>query len=274
MDDLRPAFVPNSRANRLEDYQLRRPVDPEAARRWVDLRGPDEVARQVQIAFAGAARPVAVPASRQPTWSHRFEMARGLPSGLTPMLKLLTDVLSMRRAPKLDVAIAFDWYKKVEEDIDPHDWANTYVGGLVHRGKYYRLTPWRQATALTKLVDLTVDFIRAHPLYANVEYVLSIPGSKADGESFGEKYAARVADATKKRLIATTCSIGARSEAKEGNTSGLMGNVEMPTKVRGPVIIVDDVYRSGSSMQAVAHAARKAGATRVFGLAAVKTIRS
>src|SRR6185369_12253203 len=115
----------------------------------------------------------AVPDSRKPTWSHRFELPRGVPAGLSAMLKLLTQVLSLRRVSKLDVAIALDWYKQVEDGVKPGDWENTKVGDLVHRGKYYRLTPWRQASALNKLVDLTVAFVREHPLYANAEYVLS-----------------------------------------------------------------------------------------------------
>jgi adenine/guanine phosphoribosyltransferase-like PRPP-binding protein len=48
----------------------------------------------------------------------------------------------------------------------------------------------------------------------------------------------------------------------------------VPTAIRGrSALIVDDVFRSGGSMAAVAKAARTAGAQEIFGICPVRTIR-
>ena len=48
----------------------------------------------------------------------------------------------------------------------------------------------------------------------------------------------------------------------------------VPVEIRGrSALIVDDVFRSGGSMVAVAKAAREAGAQEIFGICPTRTMR-
>jgi hypothetical protein len=267
-------FVSDSRGNRLEAYEIRRPHDVESAVRWVDLRGPDEVARQVVLAFAGAVVQVVLPNRRAGEWTHRLEMRRGVPEGLVALLDQLKGVLTLPRSKYLDVAIALDFYKVPPEGDEQRDkWDNTEVGGLVHRAKYYRFSPYRQRRAQAELVARTARFVRGHPLYSSAGSVIAPPGHKGSGNSFGEQFAGLVAKAVDKPMIRCLAQ-GERRPSKEGNGDSSQGTFDVASTLRGPVIIVDDVYRSGGTMRAVAFAARRAGAGRVFGFAAVKTMRN
>ncbi|MEV6812387.1 phosphoribosyltransferase [Micromonospora sp. NPDC051296] len=268
-----PAFESDSRANRLKAYEVGKPVDAATTARWVDLCGPEEVATQVALAYPSSVR-VEVPPGRRSEWSHRFFFESGPPDSLTGMLDFLKKYLTLTATPRLDFAVAFDWYKKPEDGVEPNQWKNTTVGELVYRGKYYKLNPIAQRRALTQLATGTAKAIAIHPLYSSATTVITVPGHKNDGKSFGEKYAARVASELEKTLVVTECTIGERPPAKETGSADLDGKFHIRSTLAGPAIIIDDVYRSGGSFRATALAALHAGATHVYGLAAVRTLRN
>jgi len=84
-----------------------------------------------------------------------------------------------------------------------------------------------------------------------------------------------VARKSGKLLVETTSLLGPRQQRKTGEaTEDLSSAFAMPTSLQGGVIVLDDVVRSGTSLSAVAIAARRAGAMAVSGFAAVKTMRS
>lgn len=128
----------------------------------------------------------------------------------------------------------------------------------------------RRASAHT-LIDSLSDVVSRHPSMRVAPSVVSVPGSNGDGNSVGEYIARRLAELTGKALIVTT---GPAREPREagGSYQGLDGLFELPSLVDGACIVVDDVFKSGTTMRATALAARRAGATAVYGLAAVKTI--
>ncbi|MGQ5259586.1 phosphoribosyltransferase [Micromonospora sp. ZYX-F-536] len=269
-----PAFHSDSRANRLKAYEVGTSVNAVHPAQWVDLCGPEEVATQLELVFASSAKRVEVPSDRRAQWSHRFDFDQGLPAPLVPMLEFLKKYLSLAKMPHLDVGIAFDWYKVPEDGVESSKWKNSKPGELVHRSKYWRV-PFAQSQALKKLIDGTVAVIAEHPLLTASPTVLTVPGSAGDGKSVGERYAAGVASKTGKNLVRTTCTTtGARKQAKESGSAHLEGTFLIDSPLSGSVIIIDDVCRTGGTFRATALAARQAGATHVFGLAAVRTLRN
>jgi predicted amidophosphoribosyltransferase len=76
-------------------------------------------------------------------------------------------------------------------------------------------------------------------------------------------------------LVETKCSQQHRPEAKSGaETAELESMFSVDSSVKDwVVLIVDDVYRSGSSMSAVARVAEQAGARGRLGLVGARTLR-
>jgi hypothetical protein len=264
-----PAFVPDGRANRLKGYGITKLVQV-TSDRWLYLCGPEEVAQQFRM--LGSCREVEVPQESRSKYTHVFHFMEPSQDELRAMSDLLKEVLTLTTKSDLDCAIAFDWYKIPPEDDSPK-WPNTETGELIYRGKYYN-PGVAQNRARRELVDKFVKILADHPLYRGCAQIVTVPGHKADSQSFGERLAATVAAKAGKTLVETQSPGGPRPQAKEGPSQVTDGHFTMPIPLQGDVIVLDDVYRSGTTMNAVAKAAKRAGAQRVFGLAAVRTMRN
>jgi hypothetical protein len=264
-----PVFMGNGRADAVEKVLwTHRTDDPTKTPRWLYLCGPDGAATQVLLAGGRACHQIEIPKQFAGTYSHGIHFANGVPAEIWALAALLRDdVLTLRRYPHLDCAIVLDWYKEVREDVDPMHWPNTPVGDLIYKGKYWKEdTPVRKK-ARTDLVEALADVITKHPLYRDAGSIVTIPGSKGDRLSFGERLASTVAKEVGKPLITTQA--GAHEPRKAGSVVHLE-DCKMP-RIEGAVIVLDDVIKSGGTMSAVAQVARDSGASKVFGLAAVKT---
>lgn len=263
-------FMPDSRANRLKDFAIYMPQDGVAPDRWLYLCGPDEVAKQ--FLMLGGCEREAVPEEHADAWSHRLHFARNFSQSHVAMAMLLKDVLSLTTKQHLDCAIALDWYKIPPLDNTPR-WPNTPSGELVYRAKYYS-SGSDKTTARRALIEKYVEILDGHPLYRNCNAIATVPGHMANGASFGETLAADVAKSSGKHLIVTQSPGGPRPAAKETTAPINDGHFRIPFNLRGDVIVLDDVYRSGTTMNAVAKAVRTAGARRALGIAAVRTLRN
>lgn len=265
-----PAFIPDGRANRLKEYALMKLAEKVAPDRWLYLCGPEEVAHQIRL--LGKCTPEELADEKRREWTHRFHLVESDKEELRSVCELLKVVLSLTTKDDLDFAIAFDWYKDPVGD-DPMKWPNTESGELIYRSKYYSPGTARNR-ARTELLDKFSSVIDRHPLLRECPNIVTVPGHKADGQSFGEQLAAKVASGTGKQIIRTESPGGSRPQAKEGTAAIADGHFAMPGGISGDVIVLDDVYRSGTTMNAVARAAKRAGARRAFGLAAVRTMRN
>ncbi|MEV8392934.1 MULTISPECIES: hypothetical protein [unclassified Streptomyces] len=238
--------------------------------RWLYLCGPEEVAHQIRL--LGKCTPEELAEERRREWTHEFHLMESDQEELRSMCELLKVVLSLTTKSDLDFAIAFDWYKDPIGD-DPMKWPNTISGELIYRSKYYSPGTARNK-ARTELLDEFSSVIEKHPLLRECSNIVTVPGHKADGQSFGERLAAKVAAKTGKEIVRTESPGGSRPQAKEGTAAIAEGHFVMPDEISGDLIVLDDVYRSGTTMNAVARAAKRAGARRAFGLAAVRTMRN
>ncbi|WP_261675280.1 phosphoribosyltransferase [Streptomyces lusitanus] len=268
------AFESNGRADRLEKYQFLTRADIDTPEKWIDLCGSQAIARQFLSAYPTQCVEVEVPQEEAASWSHRLYFAQGLPAGVATFAQLMTKILTLVTHPPLDFALVLDWYKIPDPDIDPYYWHNTEAGELNRRSKYFNGSPGIQAAARDKLVDQLSHVISEHPLYRDAAYLVTVPGSAADGKSHAEQLAQKIAHSTGKRIIQTQSLKGPRPPAKEQQTLLSPDDFALPHSVTGDVVIVDDVYRSGGTMRAVAGAAKRSGATRALGLAIVRTMRN
>lgn len=209
-------------------------------------------------------------ASRHFPFNYRFDWPHAIPSEVREMTELLKEVLTMPRMPHLDFAITLDWYS-IPPDAEHNYFRHTAAGDMVNKGKY-----WQEGQArrdAKKDISASIkDLLTIHPVLLDTPTLVTVPGSKADFGSFGERLAKHIATATGKELVQTQCKSGERKQRKEDSTVDLTDEFVMPSSLDGEVIILDDVYKSGTSMDAVALAARKAGATSVYGVAIAKTL--
>jgi hypothetical protein len=266
-----PAFIGNGRADLVEAHAVVS-ADGGSPLQWLYLNGPVEAALQVEMAGGVGCVMDHVPDHSSSKFSHVFRCAGGVPPDVLGLVELLEEIPTLRQRAHVSAAVVLDWYKIPEDDVDPHLWANTEAGELVHKSKYRTGTAC--AVAKGELLDRMVDVINRHPLFRAATSIVTVPGSAADGQSFGERLARKVAETVEKPHLDTVSVFGPRPPRKQGGTPLSEDAFALPASVSGDVLIVDDVYSSGGSMGAAAYAALRAGAERVFGLSAARTMKN
>lgn len=243
------------------------------------LRGPFEVVQQV-MALAPEYRLLPDNVTAGPRWTHALRSLRtDVGESVRTLLGLLTEVVCLPSPPHVDFALALDWYKIPEEDVNPYYWSNTSTAELVSSGKYkYKNNGDMQRRAGLQLVDLMCDVVERHGILSRATIVLDVPGHDSTRVSFGSRVAATMATRRSIRLIRVTAKSEFRPEAKDLGESERLNSLDGEFSVLQvlygqPVLIADDVFRSGTSMGAVASAARKAGAGKIYGICGVRTMR-
>ena len=268
-------FYPDSRGNRLERWEVASVGSGHVLR----LRGPIEVVEQVQ-AVAPEYHGRAYPASTVSEWTHELSSPDPtIKREVRQLLELLERVLSLPSLPPIKFAIALDWYKIPMDGLDSHEWPNTEIGDLVNKGKYlYKTREKQKNTVGRNLAGRICYTISRHPALDNAEVILNVPGHDWKILSFGPRIAATVAKYRRMPGLRVTAKSKFRPEAKSlsrGQSAALLEDqFIVPPEIRGrSALIVDDVFRSGGSMVAVARAAHEAGAREIFGICPTRTMR-
>jgi Phosphoribosyl transferase domain len=115
--------------------------------------------------------------------------------------------------------------------------------------------------ATSGLVTQLAAVVQAHPDYAAANYVAGVPGR------FSARLAEAVAESTKKPVVV----LERVPTAPPGDSPQF--RVQDASEVRGRrVIVVDDVYRSGATLQIAGAALLSSGAAEVLGLTATCTV--
>lgn len=206
----------------------------------------------------------------------RISWPNGVPQAASELLELLTRriALPLDGLGSLNLAIALDRYKIAERGVPPSQWSNTRIGADISYLKYHRPPARRfeQEQEFAPLVEELAEVLVKHPAYAEAPTLVGVPGSQGGGESLSEALAERLALRTGKNLAIAYCP--PHPPWKGSNPPSLSGKVSIESKINGPSVVIDDVVRTGHSLNETALAARRAGATHVYGLVAAKTMRS
>lgn len=198
-------------------------------------------------------------------------------SATSQLLNLLRGAVAIPCGGSLDFAIALDWYSKVVGD---ELGGYTDLANLVHRGKYwYRADAEKQREVGLAIVGEMAEFIGQHPVLASIDMIAAVPGHDASVLSFGSRVAAAVARQHGVPLVRCESTQAYRAQAKDmdlqDRPAALGGQFRCASDLSGQnVLIVDDVYSSGATVQETGRVLRLAGANFVASIAAVRTMRS
>src|SRR6266568_5883758 len=141
------------------------------------------------------------------------------------------------------------WYKVPADDVDPRQWRNTPDGERVSVGKYWAKSPDAMAQAGRALTRRMLGVTARHPILADSDVVVAVPGHDRTRLSFGERLAASVARGTHVPLIKVATQREFRPPAKDLPATGetaLGEEFTITDNLAGMrALIVDDVFRSG-----------------------------
>ena len=158
----------------------------------------------------------------------------------------------------------------------------TEVGGLVSncKGSVNEL-------AISRLTELALEFIHKHDIYKNCDCVVAVPPNTGKGYDLPSTLAVNIAQRLSVPNITPNFNFGtAKSSAKEvknddpewfdkkwniWQSANLTYNGE--TLAGKKILLIDDNYQSGLSLQYVAMILQNAGAHQVYGLTMTKTLR-
>lgn len=198
------------------------------------------------------------------------------------LLDALTGVLTLPCAAGVDYALALDWTKQPIDGLDARSWPNTRIGDLVHRGKYWykgsqQIDELREVgqSLTTELCNL----IDRHVLLRAADTIIAVPGHDARVLSFGARLASSVAYRRSVRFVAARSASAFRTPAKSLDLTARAAVINKQFRCDAnltdhKVLVLDDLYSSGTTAAETARAARAAGASRVAVLCAVRTMRS
>lgn len=233
-----------------------------------------KVAKQVEICLPpGAVRIQLEDEEIRQDCTNAWEFFGTLPSMADEMLAVLREVLTLQD-PVGMLAIALDFYKDPEETEAGTLWHDTIAGAMVNRAKYWA-SPVVQEEAWNDMAKSLSSLISRHPALRTADVIVSVPGHDTTNWSVSETVAQRTAALAGLPFVRTGAKHAQRPEAKgEGERVDLSHefDVVLPASAR-VVLVVDDVMKSGDTMNAVRLAAKRAGAEHVYGLVCARTRR-
>jgi Phosphoribosyl transferase domain len=136
----------------------------------------------------------------------------------------------------------------------------TSVGARVREAKYR--DPGDRLSNRASLAEQLATIIDIHPLYRGAFAVAAVPGRRHD-------FSTRLGNDLAKRTGKPFVTLQARADSSQHEPQFIVDTSSVQNKV---VIVVDDVYRTGRTLQAAVTALRHARATEVLGLTATCTI--
>jgi predicted amidophosphoribosyltransferase len=160
----------------------------------------------------------------------------------------------------------------------------TPIGQMVREAKPYD-TGWNAGSKekAGKLAEMLSDFIRVHPTYLRAPLVAAVPPSNPNKAfELPTFLVEQIAVATGKEIV--TASIRkVRTTQPMKNFATLAEKVsnikdafqaDRAKLAEKEVILIDDIYQTGTSINEVARSLRSSGVRRALGLTMTKTIRS
>lgn len=179
------------------------------------------------------------------------------------LIALLNQTLSLTIYGPLDLVTVLDWSAVAAgRTIDPGQERQARTPGeLMERARRRSTHPRMGALAIWALVAEMARVIGDHPAYRDACVIMGGPDSLEDEPNLRTRIAAELAAATAKELVLLRWPVWQIS-----GSAPLLSSLDQ--RLSGSVIVVDDVWTDGRTMNVVGQLARDSGADRVFGLAA------
>lgn len=200
-------------------------------------------------------------------------------AAIKSLLNALTTTLFLK--DELDECFALSLHMVLTEQ---GGFVRTPLAQMVREAKPYD-TGWNAGSKekAAKLANMLSDFIRVHPTYSRARLVGAVPPSNPNKPfDLPAFLVEQVATATGKEIV--TASIRkVRATQPMKNFATLAEKVlnikdafqADQAKLAGKeIVLIDDIYQTGTSINEVARSLRSAGIRQVFGLTLTKTIRS
>ncbi len=264
------AFAEDSRGSSIESFDI--VAHGPAAIAY--MRGPRAAADQIKSVFRTdglVTRTLAE--SEQPQWTHSFEFPVESSERVRRALAFFSEILIIPIQPPLRSLIALGFYKNPKLGQAPNDWENAPAGDMINRAKYQS-----DDAAHRKLIDELVRVVKRHRWYStHGQVVVSVPGHQSVNSSYGERLAEGVARELGRPLVKIRALSDSRPAAKSAARAelDLSHEFEVAGDVVGKVVIlVDDVYMTGRTMNNAAAALADSGARAVLGLVGARTMKA
>lgn len=207
--------------------------------------------------------------------SYLYGATKNDPSRIREVLALFQTSLLL--GGELDQIFALSFhYARSGEGV-----TRTEVGQLVRRAKAYTGEVSDRAAA-SELARRMTAFVQGHPSYRRADLIVSLPPTEQGREDLPSFLAAEVSGAvgiplgaaalTKRKRTAPQKNL-TTARAKVENMRGAFA-VPRPAQVQDSrVILIDDIYQSGATLNEAGRTLLEAGASAVLGLVATKTRR-
>lgn len=184
--------------------------------------------------------------------------------------------VALRDCLALSFALDYD-----RENGDPAQ-SQTEIGALRSRAKPYDRAPTSDTLAAAEeLAARCTSFVREMTCYQTADAIIAMPPSTPNKKFDLPNYLAReIAEAVgMEDLSRTVVTRESRSPLKDARVADkldiLIGTIQVDAELTGRrVILLDDLYQSGTSMNYTAMELLAAGADAVYGLACEKTCRN
>jgi hypothetical protein len=243
---------------------------------FVKLPLCDVYSRMIDAAFPELRHIGWRPATKSACYTYLKNASKAAIKRLEAFLDLLknTWVLRLNKSieayfsDELDQCFALDFNF---QDAEAHTY--TGIGQLEYAAKYQQ-----DKGSIDKLAELLENVCSCHPTFARVDVIASVPGSPSKAFHLPDELVKRMS----KDLGRTTrISLRKRRETPQLKTLPLAKKLEtledvfeLDENVEGKsLLLVDDLYQSGSTMWTLAKFLKDRGAGQVYGLACVKSWR-
>ena len=154
-------------------------------------------------------------------------------------------------------------------------WQRSGVGELVHRLKYQN-----DRGALAPLVEHAMSLCAEHPELADVDALVPVPPSQPRPNDPVRTFSAALSGRLNKPVLLTVTKTRHTSPQKDMHTlaqkkANVAGAFAVQGDVRGKrLLVVDDLFDSGATLEEVARVLRQSGAAQVCVLTLTRTIHS
>ena len=168
----------------------------------------------------------------------------------------------------LDLSIALSEHLNQDE-------SRTEIGEFEYQAKYHNCSE-----SLEKIVIETVDFIKNTPFYKDVNYICSVPSSTKEDDNVPTRIVEKVSELCNIDNVCNNVSwksdktglkeLTFEQKWKKLEETDMTINSNFDNK---NIILVDDLYQSGTTMQYVAMKLKQHGVKKVYGISIVKSRR-